>query len=61
VNEQLVTGREDIFFGAEFDASAGTNKLPDWAVVDVSTPPSSRWPGKVVAADFFNDKWELPK
>ena len=28
VNEQLVRGREDIFFGAEFDASAGTNKLP---------------------------------
>jgi pimeloyl-ACP methyl ester carboxylesterase len=28
VNEQLVTGREDIFFGAEFDASAGTSKLP---------------------------------
>jgi pimeloyl-ACP methyl ester carboxylesterase len=27
INEQLVTGREDIFFGAEFDASAGTNKL----------------------------------
>ena len=27
-NEQLVTGREDIFFGAEFDASAGTSKLP---------------------------------
>jgi len=25
VNEQLVTGREDIFFGAEFDASAGTS------------------------------------
>jgi pimeloyl-ACP methyl ester carboxylesterase len=32
VNEQLVTGREDIFFGAEFDASAGTNKLPGDAV-----------------------------
>jgi pimeloyl-ACP methyl ester carboxylesterase len=32
VNEQLVTGREDIFFGAEFDASAGTRKLPDYAV-----------------------------
>jgi pimeloyl-ACP methyl ester carboxylesterase len=32
INEQLVTGREDIFFGAEFDASAGTNKLPDDAV-----------------------------
>ena len=32
INEQLVTGREDIFFGAEFDASAGTNKLPEYAV-----------------------------
>ena len=28
INEQLVTGREDIFFGAEFDASAGIRKLP---------------------------------
>ena len=32
VNEQLVTGREDIFFAAEFAAAAGTNKLPDEAV-----------------------------
>ena len=32
INEQLVQGREGIFFGAEFDASAGTNKLPDYAV-----------------------------
>ena len=32
VNEQLVTGREEIFFGAEFDASAGKNKLPQYAV-----------------------------
>src|SRR5689334_17090408 len=28
INEQLVAGREDIFFGAELDASAGTKKLP---------------------------------
>ena len=28
VNEALVKGREEIFFGAEFDASAGTTKLP---------------------------------
>jgi len=27
-NEKLVRGREDVFFGAEFSASAGTNKLP---------------------------------
>jgi pimeloyl-ACP methyl ester carboxylesterase len=32
VNEQLVTGREAIFFGAEYAASAGTNKLPDETV-----------------------------
>ena len=31
-NEKLVTGREDIFFGAEFSASAGTKKLPNYAV-----------------------------
>jgi pimeloyl-ACP methyl ester carboxylesterase len=31
-NEKLVAGREDIFFGAEFAASAGTNKLPGYAV-----------------------------
>jgi pimeloyl-ACP methyl ester carboxylesterase len=31
-NEKLVRGRENIFFGAEFSASAGTNKLPDYAV-----------------------------
>ena len=29
VNEQLVRGREDIFFGSEFAASAGTKKLPE--------------------------------
>jgi pimeloyl-ACP methyl ester carboxylesterase len=32
VNEQLVTGREDIFIGAEYEASAGKKKLPDHAV-----------------------------
>ena len=31
-NEKLVRGREHIFFGAEFSASAGTNKLPDQTV-----------------------------
>jgi acetyl esterase/lipase len=34
-------------------------KLPDWAIVDVRTKPNSRFPGKVVAADFFGEKWEL--
>jgi hypothetical protein len=34
-------------------------KLPDWAVIDLRTPPSSRYPGKVVAADFFGEDWQL--
>jgi hypothetical protein len=36
-----------------------TPKLPDWAVVDVREAPSTRWPGKVVAADFFDERWRL--
>jgi hypothetical protein len=34
-------------------------KLPDWAVVDLRTPPDSLWPGKIVAADFFDESWDL--
>jgi len=33
--------------------------LPDWAIVDVRTPPGSQYPGKIVAADFFGESWEL--
>ena len=34
-------------------------KLPDWAIVDITTPPDARKPGKIVAADFFGEGWEL--
>jgi pimeloyl-ACP methyl ester carboxylesterase len=34
-------------------------KLPDYAVIDVTTPPNSRFPGKVVRAGFFGERWEL--
>ena len=33
-------------------------RLPDWAVIDVRTPPNSKYPGKVVAAGFLNERWE---
>ncbi len=33
-------------------------KLPDWAVVDTTTPPNERYPGKIAAAGFFGEKWE---
>ncbi len=32
-------------------------KLPDWAIVDVTTAPDSRFPGKVADADFFDENW----
>ncbi|MDA7874048.1 prolyl oligopeptidase family serine peptidase [Rhodopirellula sp.] len=34
-------------------------KLPDWAIIDLKTPADSLWPGKVVAADFFDEKWQV--
>jgi acetyl esterase/lipase len=34
-------------------------KLPDWAVVGLDTPPDARRPGRVVAADFFGESWEM--
>ena len=53
--------------GIDFRADAyGSNarqtpKLPDYAIVDLNTPPGRRWPGKIVDAGFFNESWELEK
>ena len=33
--------------------------LPDWAIVDIRTPPGDDWPGKMAAADFFDEEWKL--
>lgn len=52
--------------GIDFRMEAyGTNalqtpKLPDWAVIDLTTPPGPRWPGKVADAGFFDEAWKLP-
>lgn len=32
-------------------------RLPDYAIVDTSTPADERGPGKIVAAGFFDEKW----
>lgn len=34
-------------------------KLPDWAILDVTQPPTSEAAGKVVAADFFDSRWKV--
>jgi pimeloyl-ACP methyl ester carboxylesterase len=35
-------------------------KLPDFAVLDVNVPVTSRLPGGVVGAGFFDERWQLP-
>ncbi len=34
-------------------------KLPDWAVVNTSVKPTSRTPGEIIAAGFFDERWRL--
>ncbi len=38
-----------------------TPKLPDWAIIDLTTPPDAEWPGKVVHTGFFDEQWQAPK
>ncbi len=50
--------------GMDFrDDAYGTNalqipKLPDYAIVDLNTPPGPKWPGKIVDAGFFDEEWK---
>ena len=34
-------------------------KLPDWAIVDIDVPVSSRAPGGIANAGFFGEQWEF--
>ncbi|MCX8240274.1 MAG: hypothetical protein OSB05_15780, partial [Akkermansiaceae bacterium] len=34
-------------------------KLPDWAILDLNQAPNGESAGKVVAADFFDEHWQL--
>jgi hypothetical protein len=33
--------------------------LPDWAVIDVSRPADGIFPGRIAAADFFDESWRV--
>jgi predicted esterase len=50
--------------GFTFRESANTSNarqlpvLPDWAIVDTSTPPDDHWPGRIASAGFFNEQWK---
>ncbi len=34
-------------------------KLPDWAILDITQPPTAESAGKAVAADFFDEHWQV--
>ena len=36
-------------------------KLPDYAILDIAQPVTSRLPGGIATAGFFDDSWRLPK
>ena len=43
---------------AALNNSDQTPKLPDWAIVDITTPPGPKWPGQIVDAGFFDESWK---
>ncbi|MCX8512227.1 MAG: hypothetical protein ORN83_10740, partial [Chthoniobacteraceae bacterium] len=47
--------------GSDTTNALQTPKLPDWAIVDVTTPPSDLAPGAVQNAGFFDEHWQLPR
>ena len=47
--------------GANTTNALQTPNLPDWAIIDLNTPPSAKWPGLVVDAGFFDENWQPQK
>jgi hypothetical protein len=35
--------------------------LPDWAIVDITTPPSKSAPGRIADAGFFDEQWKVKR
>jgi hypothetical protein len=61
-NRYVVLNSGFTFREADYLSNARqTPKLPDYAVVDLTTPPDGRFPGKIVQAGFFNEEWQLSK
>ncbi|MEK0445922.1 MAG: hypothetical protein RLZZ399_1243 [Verrucomicrobiota bacterium] len=47
--------------GSFYTNALQTPKLPDWAVVNLQTPPDTWWPGQIQDAGFFDEFWQFPK
>ncbi len=46
--------------GSDTTNALQTPKLPDWAIVDLTTPPSDLAPSAIQNAGFFDEHWQLP-
>lgn len=59
-NRYIVLNSGFTFREADHISNSRQNpKLPDWAIVNITQPPSPRSVGKVVKAGFFGERWEL--
>lgn len=59
-NRYVVLNSGFTFREADYTSnSRQTPKLPDFAVVDITTPPDRRFAGKIVQAGFFDEDWRL--
>ncbi len=47
--------------GSNASNATQTAKLPDWAIIDLRTPPSDKAPGGVVDAGFYGENWEVAR
>lgn len=46
----------------EFSNSTNSRQiamLPDWAVIDITKPADGIYPGRIAAADFFDELWQI--
>lgn len=60
VNRYLVVNSGPTFREAHDRTNSLQNpKLPDWAVIDITQPPDAKAPGRIVAADFFDENWRM--
>lgn len=47
--------------GASMSNALQTPSLPDWAIVDLRTPPTAKWPGLIANAGFFDEAWQFKR
>jgi hypothetical protein len=49
-----ITWREEAYLNNDEQRA----RLPDWAIIDITTPPDAYKPGKIVDAGFFDEEWK---